>query len=129
MEQLGYEAEDFAHVVLHQPNTRFPTRAAKQLGFSSDQLRTGLLSPVIGNTYAGATLVGLSAVLDAAQPGERILAVSYGSGAGSDAFVWMVTPQIEARRDLAPKTQDYIARREVVDYALYARSRKKLYTG
>jgi hydroxymethylglutaryl-CoA synthase len=129
MEQLGYEAEDFAHVVLHQPNTRFPTQAAKRLGFTADQLRTGLLSPVIGNTYAGATLVGLSAILDVAQPGERILAVSYGSGAGSDAFVWTVTPQIETRRNLAPKTQDYVARREVVDYALYARYRKKLHTG
>lgn len=126
MEELGYTATDFRHVVLHQPNTRFPTRAARDLGFKSEQYRTGLLAPRIGNTYAGASLIGLSAVLDVAQPGDRILVVSYGSGAGSDAFVWMATDQLPQRRDMAPKTEAYIARREVIDYGLYVRYRKKL---
>ena len=127
MEELGYTATDFRHVVLHQPNTRFPTRAARDLGFKSEQYRTGLLAPRIGNTYAGASLIGLSAVLDVAQPGDRILVVSYGSGAGSDAFVWMATDQLPERRDMAPKTEAYIARREVIDYGLYVRYRKKLW--
>ena len=128
MEALGYSATDFRHVVLHQPNTRFPTRAARDLGFRPEQYRTGLLAPRIGNTYAGAALIGLSAVLDVAQPGDRILVVSYGSGAGSDAFVWVATDQLPARRDLAPRTEAYIARRQVIDYGLYVRYRKKLHT-
>jgi hydroxymethylglutaryl-CoA synthase len=128
MEELGYSATDFRHVVLHQPNTRFPTRAARALGFKPEQYRTGLLAPRIGNTYAGAALVGLSAVLDVAQPGDRILVVSYGSGAGSDAFVWVATDQLPARRDLAPGTEAYLARRQAIDYGLYVRYRKKLHT-
>ena len=36
--------------------------------------------PVIGNTYAGAALIGLTAILDVAEPGDRILMVSFGSG-------------------------------------------------
>ena len=127
LDQLGYTARDFAHVVLHQPNARFPTRAARQLGFKPEQYATGLLAPVIGNTYAGATLVGLSAVLDVAQPGERVLAVSYGSGAGSDAFVWTVGDEIVRRQGLAPTTQDYVARRVPIDYGMYVRYRKKLH--
>jgi hydroxymethylglutaryl-CoA synthase len=115
--------------VFHQPNSRFPVRVAKQLGFQPEQYKAGLLAPVIGNTYAGATLVGLSAVLDVAQPGERLLTVSYGSGAGSDAFVWTVTDRLLERQDLAPKTQDYVARRAPIDYGLYVRYRKKLHTG
>lgn len=80
----------------------------------------------IGNTYAGSSLVGLSAVLDEARPGDRVLVVSFGSGAGSDAFSLEITERIEAARPRAPQTQDYIARRVEIDYATYARMRGKL---
>ena len=82
--------------------------------------------PVIGNTYAGAAIIGLTAILDVAHPGDRILMVSFGSGAGSDAFSITVTDAIQARRERAPLTQDYIARRTQIDYATYARMRGKL---
>jgi len=85
-----------------------------------------MLVPVIGNTYAGAALIGLTAILDIAKPGERIFVVSYGSGAGSDAFSIRVTEAIEARRDLALKTSEYIARRTQIDYATYARYSGKI---
>jgi hydroxymethylglutaryl-CoA synthase len=52
--------------------------------------------------------------------------VSFGSGAGSDAFGIRVTNQITSRQDLAPKTQQYISRRTEIDYATYARMRGKL---
>jgi hydroxymethylglutaryl-CoA synthase len=52
--------------------------------------------------------------------------VSFGSGAGSDAFALTVTDAITARRNRAPHTQDYIARRTVIDYATYARYRGKI---
>jgi hydroxymethylglutaryl-CoA synthase len=128
MDELGYEASDFAYAVFHQPNLRFPVRAARQLGFEQAQYETGLLSGRIGNTYAGSSLIGLSAVLDVAEPGQRILHVSFGSGAGSDAFCWTVQPAIEAHRDAAPTTEAYIARRKAIDYALYARYRRILHT-
>jgi len=126
MEANGTTAADYAYAVFHQPNTKFPQRVAAQLGFSKEQIAPGLLVPVIGNTYAGAAIIGLSAVLDIAKPGDRILMVSFGSGAGSDAFDLTVTPLIEERRALAPYTQDYIARRTPIDYATYTRFRGKL---
>ena len=93
---------------------------------SSRKIKPGLLVPVIGNTYAGAALIGLSAVLDVAKPGDRILMVSFGSGAGSDAFILHVKDAIDTRRDLAPHTADYIARRTQIDYGMYVRMRGKL---
>ena len=57
---------------------------------------------------------------------DCILLVSYGSGAGSDAFSLVVTDLIEERRARAPFTRDYIARRREIDYAMYARYRQKL---
>jgi hydroxymethylglutaryl-CoA synthase len=123
MEASGTTAADYQHVVLHQPNAKFPMRAAKQLGFKEEQFKTGLLAPVIGNTYAGASPIGLTAILDIAKPGERILMVSYGSGAGSDALDLTVTDKIKDRRGLALTTKQYVERRVEIDYATYARYR------
>ena len=126
MEKMGTEASDYDHAVFHQPNGKFYIRAAKKLGFTEEQYKTGLLTPVIGNTYSGATPLGLAAILDIAQPGERIFAVSYGSGAGSDAFSITVNEQIEEKRDLAPKVQDMIKNKEYVNYAIYAKFKGKM---
>lgn len=126
MELSGTTAKDYRWAVFHQPNAKFPQKAASMLGFSMEQIEPGLLAPVIGNTYAGAALIGLTAVLDIADPGDRILVVSFGSGAGSDAFDLHVTDALAARRDLATKTQEYIARRTEIDYATYARLRGKI---
>jgi hydroxymethylglutaryl-CoA synthase len=126
MEASGLAAEDFAYAVFHQPNPKFPAQVGRQLGFTPEQIEPGLLTPVIGNTYAAAALVGATAVLDIAQPGQRILVTSYGSGAGSDAFIFRITDAITARQKLAPATQDYIVRREEIDYGRYVRLRGKL---
>ncbi len=126
MAEMGRTPKDYRFVVLHQPNAKFPARAAKMLGFEKEQWETGLLSPVVGNTYSGASILGLTAILDVAKPGDKILAVSFGSGAGSDAFSIEVTDKIVARVNAAPTTQDYINRRKEIDYATYARYRGKL---
>ncbi|MFQ5616165.1 MAG: hydroxymethylglutaryl-CoA synthase [Anaerolineales bacterium] len=117
---------DYQYAVFHQPTTKFPTRVARSLGFTREQTQTGLLVSIIGNTYSGAAIIGLTAILDEAEPGDRILLTSFGSGAGSDAMVLVVTDRLPACRDLAPATQDYIVRRTEIDYAEYVRMRGKL---
>jgi len=99
---------------------------AKELGFTSEQIKPGLLTPMIGNTYSGSALIGLSAILDIAKPGDLILMTSYGSGAGSDAFIIRVQEPIRERQAKAPTTQDYIARRTEIDYATYLRFRGEI---
>lgn len=126
MEMMGFTPRDFQWAVFHQPNVKFPLQAAQQMGFTRDQVMTGLLVGKIGNTYAGASLIGMTAVLDAARPGDRILLVSFGSGAGSDAFSYAVTDRLPERRDKAKRTAWYVSRRETIDYAVYARYRNKL---
>lgn len=126
MSQLGRTAKDFDYVILHQPNKKFPEKAAATLGFEKEQWLTGLLVPVVGNTYAGASILGLTAVLDIARPGDRILCISFGSGAGSDAFAIRVTDRMVGKQHLAPTTQTYINRRVEIDYATYVRYRQKL---
>jgi hydroxymethylglutaryl-CoA synthase len=124
--ELKLTATDFAHAVFHQPNVRFPQQAGRELGFDRQQLATGLLSPEMGNAYAGSSLLGLTAVLDLAEPDQRVLQVSFGSGAGSDAFCWRTLPALAARRGAAPTTRDYLARATAVDYATYLRYRGQI---
>ncbi|MFH0885053.1 MAG: hydroxymethylglutaryl-CoA synthase [Candidatus Micrarchaeota archaeon] len=126
LQKLGTKLEDYDYVVFHQPNGKFPLEAAKKLGIPPEKLKTGLLTPTVGNTYSGASPLGLSAVLDEAKPGARILLTSFGSGAGSDSFSMVVTDRIEAARDKAPKTKDYIAKKKYIDYATYIKYRRKI---
>jgi hydroxymethylglutaryl-CoA synthase len=128
MAEMRTQPSDYEYVIVHQPNRKFPTRAMAALGFKPAQWEVGLLVGEIGNTYAGSAMIGLAAVLDCAKPGQRILMVSYGSGAGSDAFDLQVTDRIVEVQDAAPTTRDYIRRREPIDYAQYVRLRRKLAT-
>lgn len=125
LQETGYKPEDFKWAVFHQPNTKFPINAAKALGFSIDQINPGLVVPKIGNTYAGSTPVGIAATLDVAEPGDKIFAVSYGSGAGSDAFVFTVQDAITVKRG-GPKLSSFIARKKYVDYSTYLRFRGQI---
>lgn len=125
LQQLHLRPQDYSYVVFHQPNGKFPLQAAKELGFSTEQVLPGLLVTKIGNTYSASTLLGLAAVLDQAKPGERILAVSYGSGAGSDAISLLVRDAIEEKRN-SPKVLDYVNKKIIIDYSTYAKFRRLL---
>jgi hydroxymethylglutaryl-CoA synthase len=127
LEKSGRKPADFDYVVFHQPNGKFPTRVGKMLGFTPEQIKTGLLVPVLGNTYSGSSPMGLSAILDEAKPGNDILMISYGSGAGSDAFIYHVTDLIDEVRELAPKTRDYLdLGKRYLEYGAYAKFREKI---
>jgi hydroxymethylglutaryl-CoA synthase len=125
-ETLDTEASDYDHVVFHQPNAKFPAKIARHLGFNNEQIEAGLLVNEIGNAYAGSSPLGLTAVLDIVEPGDRVLIASYGSGAGSDALSLRITDAVGERQRKAPATRDYVERRRVVDYATYVRYTKKL---
>lgn len=124
MNELDLKSSDLTYVVLHQPNGKFPLRAANILGFSKKQIEPGLLVGEIGNTYSASAMLGLTAILEIAKPNDKILMVSYGSGAGSDAFYIIVEEGVEEKRELAPKISEYISRKKYIEYITYLRWRK-----
>ncbi len=127
MKRANMKAEDFAYAVFHQPNGKFPQRVSRMLGFTQDQIDPGWLSPRLGNTYSGASPIGLTGTLDVAKPDDMILMVSYGSGAGSDAFIWKVTDRINEVRDKAVGTHKLLDENiTYVDYGTYAKYRRKI---
>lgn len=125
--RAGTRPEDYDFAVFHQPNGKFPVRAGKMLGFNDKQMDTGLLVREIGNTYSGAIMVGLCAIFDIAKPGQRVFAVGYGSGAGSDGFDITVTDGIEQIDRKAGRTmRSMVEDAKFLDYATYAKFRKKI---
>jgi len=128
MEMAGTKPKDYNYAIFHQPNGKFPVKVAKILGFTMDQIKQGLLAPSIGNTYSGASLVGLASVLDVAKPGDRVFLTSYGSGAGSDGFDITITNKINnLAREKAPTIAQMIENKEYVDYGKYAKITDLLY--
>jgi hydroxymethylglutaryl-CoA synthase len=124
MERLKLQVGDIDYFVAHQPNVQFPVRIAKELGFKEEQYTPMLKVAKFGNTYSGASPVGLAAVLDIAKPDDRILVASYGSGAGSDAYSLITTSQILDKRKNQKLTVKYQAENsflEYVDYTTYRR--------
>jgi hydroxymethylglutaryl-CoA synthase len=130
MEQQGTTPKEYQHVVFHQPNGKFPQRIGKQLGFTDEQMRYGLVTPQIGNTYSGAALLGLANVLDHAGAGERVLVVGYGSGAGSDAFDIETTDELPGfDRKTGTPVQQFLDSGVEIPYAMYAKYRGKINLG
>lgn len=125
-EKTDSKPEDYDYACFHQPNGKFYLRAGKKLGFTSEQIKQGLLTPNIGNTYSGAVPLALSNILDVAEPGDKIFVISYGSGSGSDGFTLTVNEEIKEKRDLAPTTEEIISNKQYVDYAVYAKFKGKI---
>lgn len=118
LKKVSMEPSDFDFVIFHQPNGRFPLAVAKRLGFSEEQVLPGLMSPQIGNTYSANSLIGLAAVFDQAKPNQKILLVSYGSGSGSDAFVFTTTEKIKSYKNVS-KVLDQVQTKQMISFDEY----------
>jgi hydroxymethylglutaryl-CoA synthase len=113
--------KDVDYAVFHTPNLKFPIKAAEKLGFEPKQYEAGLVGRYVGNLYAASSLTALAAVLDVAKPGERIVMTSYGSGAGSDSYLFEATDLIEMKKDRIVKVMEQAMnpKKEYVDYPTY----------
>src|SRR3989338_992751 len=114
--KTGLLPKDFSFAVFHMPNGKFPVQVAKSLGFSMAQIKDSLTVNYLGNSYTASALIGLTAVLEKAKPGDLIYLCSYGSGAGSDSFVLRVTKNILKRRKEFTKV---IGDKKYIDYPTY----------
>jgi hydroxymethylglutaryl-CoA synthase len=127
LKKSGMKPEDFKHAVFHMPNGKFPQMAAKKLGFTKKQMEVGWIAPWMGNTYSGSSPTGLSAILDVARPGDKVFMVSFGSGAGSDGFIFKVTDKILGIQNKATKLREMLDKNKIyLDYGEYAKYRGKI---
>jgi hydroxymethylglutaryl-CoA synthase len=115
MKKLNRKPEEYQHVVIQQPDAKVPSSIAGKLGFTEPQLAAGMVSKNLGDLGAASVPVGLAAVLDLAKVGDRVLVVSYGSGAGADALSFKVVGD----RKAVPLVQAEIDRKEYIEYVKY----------
>ncbi len=115
VKKLGAKPEEYAHVVIQQPDAKTPGSVAGKLMFNDAQMASGLISASLGDLGAASTPVGLAAALDSAKVGDRIMVVSYGSGAGSDA----VSLRVVSDRKTSPGYKAQLEKKEYIDYIQY----------
>jgi len=115
LKKLGRKPEEYQHVVIQQPDARVPSTVSARLGFTDPQLAAGLVSKFLGDLGAASTPVALAAVLDVAKVGDKIMVISYGSGAGSDA----ISLKVVNERKSPFKVQAEADRKEYIDYVKY----------
>jgi hydroxymethylglutaryl-CoA synthase len=124
MTKFNLKTSDLDYFVPHQPNPAFPIKVARDIGFKDEQYACALQVNKFGNTYSGCSAVGLAAVLDIAEPEQRILIASYGSGAGSDAYLLRTTSQLLDKRRRQKVNVKILAENKFVkhvDYTTYRR--------
>ncbi|MCS6817422.1 MAG: OB-fold domain-containing protein [Blastocatellia bacterium] len=92
LDDSGLRPSEIARVILPPADPKTMGRTATELGFSAEQLQETFLEQV-GMIGCATPLLLLSAALEQARPGDRILLVGYGSGA--DAVLLEVTPRIK----------------------------------
>jgi len=127
LEKSKMKPGQFAYAVFHMPNGKFPMEAGKRLGFTKAQMEVGWLVPSMGNTYSGSSPTGLAAILDVARPGDLIYMVSFGSGAGSDGFIFKATDEITKVQDRAVKVREMLDKNKIyLTYGEYAKFRHKI---
>lgn len=113
--------QDFSYCVFHMPNGKFPRVAARKLGFTPEQLAPSLIVDKIGNPYSASSLLGLASVLDIALPKQKIFFVSYGSGAGSDGFIFEITSEILPKQKKTIPVLRQIEDKIYISYSTYLR--------
>ena len=130
LENTGLTPRDITRCIFHMPNAKFPRDVAKRLGFTLAQLDPSLVVDHIGNPYSASSLMGLAATLDMASPGETIFMASYGSGAGSDAFLWKVEDEIltlqKKRKEQETTVRHQMANKTYIDYIGYLKQTHKI---
>lgn len=124
-EKAKAKPADFDYAIFHMPNSKFPKDVAKRLDFTAKQIADGFIVDKIGNPYSASSLIGLASVLDIAKPNQKIFVCSYGSGAGSDSFIFETTKYLaDFQRGLKNKVADQITEKQYTDYPHYLKIAK-----
>ncbi len=115
---------DVDFVVMPQVDGRSGAGVARRLGFSKEKIEPADIASSLGDCGAASSLLALAAVFDQVKKGQKVVLLSYGMGAGSDALVLKVREEFSP----GPKVKEMMARKKMVDYPTYIKLERKYHT-
>lgn len=115
------QPSDFAKVILPASDPREYLKLAKRLGFSPEQIQDPLLWEV-GDCGTAQPLLLLTAALEKAKPGDRLLVAGYANGA--DIMVLTVTEEVTKIQKTSLVDALLSGRREFKEYMRFLSFRK-----
>ncbi|MFY9571282.1 MAG: 3-oxoacyl-[acyl-carrier-protein] synthase III C-terminal domain-containing protein [Blastocatellia bacterium] len=127
-ERTAIGPSEISKAIFYAPDAGTLADTAKSLGIKAEQIPDHLFSRV-GNTGTAMPLLVLSAVLEEARAGEKLLVVGYGSGC--DALMFEVTGEIENANAVAGRigVKGHLASKAYLDsYERYAKFRELINT-
>jgi len=117
--KMNLKTEDIDHFVIHHPSWPFVKKIASMIGIPPQKMSFLDTIKNIGNPNTASTLISLASVPDIAKPGERILTVNYGSGAGADAFVLKTTDLLPEKRKGTIPVRTQLEMKRMISYYTY----------
>jgi hydroxymethylglutaryl-CoA synthase len=127
MRKLNRSPKDYDFVALQGIEDAKALELSKKFGFEDKKATASLISAKIGDVGAASPLLALSRILESASTGQRVLLCSYGPGAGADAAGFVVEQEMKPGAGIA--YEDYLARKEYIDYTTYVKLRRSLGKG
>jgi hydroxymethylglutaryl-CoA synthase len=125
LKKYEMKTADISHFVIPAADSRVYARVAKTLNLPAGTYPEDPLLTTVGDTGAAAPFALLSAVLEKAKPGERILLCSYGAG-NADAFILQVTPEIERLKNKRGFSHYQAAKRALTNYERFLKFQNTL---
>jgi hydroxymethylglutaryl-CoA synthase len=122
LQKNNLKPEQFDKCVFHMPNGKFPIQVAQRLGFTHSQIQDSLIVGTIGNPYTASAMLGLVATLQNCKSNELLFFCSYGSGAGSDAFILRTTNKL-SQLQKKPELTEQVKEKQYISYVSYLKKR------
>jgi len=126
LQKQKLEPKDITRAVLYGPDARSHATVVRDLKLDPAKQVQDPLFGKVGNAGAAFVPILLTAALEEARAGDRLLVVGYGDGA--DAFIVEVKPDIEKLRDRRGVSWHLKRRGELSSYDKYLRFRQMLAT-
>ncbi|MBW1819030.1 MAG: hydroxymethylglutaryl-CoA synthase family protein [Deltaproteobacteria bacterium] len=114
--KCGLKLDDISKVVFPPLSIRDHQAMAKTLGLEQGKVQAPLMDTV-GNTGSSHPFLMLIGALEEAQPGDRIMVASYGSG--SDVLLFEVTEEINKLKDRKKLEKNLGYKSELKNYTQY----------
>lgn len=125
LKKYEMKISDIARFVIPAPDSRVYARVTKTLNLPPGSYLEDPLLTTVGDTGAAAPFMLLTAALEKARAGERILLCGYGAG-NADAFLLQVTPEIERLKDRRGISHYQASRKPLTNYEKFLKFQSTL---